>query len=450
MAAAQAKQALLGLASASLGVPVASLTVDKGVVSGGGKTVTYGQLIGGKLFNVIYTGTTLMAGQPPAKPVRATSRSASLDSRAYDIPPIVTGAHTYVQNVRVPGMLHGRIVRPRGQGAYGDGTNPVPVAVDKSSISHIPNVTDRAGGQLPRRRRAEGVRRDPGGRPAEGDVVDPAGDLPGREPLDGDAGVRQRRARRRRAIAAHDRRTSTQAMASAAKTYSGTFKYHYQMHAPIGPNAALADVTPTGAIIYTHVKDGYGTSRPKIAAVLGACRRHDAASGSSTTRARARSAAAPSTSTPASRRRSCRKAVGKPVRLQYMRWDEHGWDNYGPATLWDVKGGVDANGKLVALGRHQLGHGRVLDDADGVDDASVTGIALPTGSGSGPGRHDVLGDAVRHPEPADHREDRPGAEQLLQDVDAAGAERPADLLRQRAGDRPARVPGGAWTRTSSG
>ena len=43
--------------------------------------------------------------------------------------------------------------------------------------------------------------------------------------------------------------------------------YHYQMHAPIGPNVAVADVTPTGAIIYTHVKDGYGTSRPKIAAV---------------------------------------------------------------------------------------------------------------------------------------------------------------------------------------
>ena len=51
-AAAQAKQALLGLASTKLGVPVASLTVDKGVVSGGGKTVTYGELVGGKLFNV--------------------------------------------------------------------------------------------------------------------------------------------------------------------------------------------------------------------------------------------------------------------------------------------------------------------------------------------------------------------------------------------------------------
>ena len=62
MAAASAKQALLALAATSLGVPVASLTVSKGVVSGGGKTVTYGQLVGDKLFNVTYTGTTLLAG----------------------------------------------------------------------------------------------------------------------------------------------------------------------------------------------------------------------------------------------------------------------------------------------------------------------------------------------------------------------------------------------------
>ena len=147
-------------------------------------------------------------------------------------------------------------------------------------------------------------------------------------------------------------------MASAAKTYSNTFKYHYQMHAPIGPNAALADVTQSGAIIYTHVKDGYGTSRPKIAAVLGdpadldQPRPHRLLRGRELVRRRR----------PARRHRPVGgdpvQAVGKPVRVQYMRWDEHGWDNYGPATLWDVKGGIDANGKLVALGRHQHGHGR--------------------------------------------------------------------------------------------
>src|SRR4029077_13951908 len=53
----------------------------------------------------------------------------------------------------------------------------------------------------------------------------------------------------------------------------------------------------------------------------------------------------------------CSLAVGAPVRLQWMRWDEHGWDNYGPATMWDVKGGIDANGKLVAWDATSFGMG---------------------------------------------------------------------------------------------
>ena len=59
-AAATAYQALLKLASANLGVPVSSLSVSKGVVSGGGKTVTYGQLLGGKLFNVSMPGSLML------------------------------------------------------------------------------------------------------------------------------------------------------------------------------------------------------------------------------------------------------------------------------------------------------------------------------------------------------------------------------------------------------
>src|SRR5205085_10925144 len=58
------------------------------------------------------------------------------------------------------------------------------------------------------------------------------------------------------------------AMKSAAKTYGGTFKYHYQMHAPIGPNVAVADVTKDSAIIFSHVKNGYGNTRPQITAAL--------------------------------------------------------------------------------------------------------------------------------------------------------------------------------------
>ena len=379
MAAAQAKVALLGLASANLGVPVGSLTVSKGVVSGGGKTVTYGQLIGGKAFNVIYTGTTLLAGQPPAKPVQNYTQVGIARVPRYDIPPIVTGTTTYVQNVRVPGMLHGRIVRPRGQGAYGDGTNPVPVSIDASSIAHLP------GAQVVHVGNFLGVVA-----PKEFDAIQAAAQLKvtwstppaisavgnlwsGMRAFDS-AGKAPAR------IAALTGNVDT-AMASAAKTFAGTFTYHYQMHAPIGPNAAVADVTPTGAIIWTHVKDGYGTSRPKIAAVLQLPINNVRiiyAKGASSFGGGAQHVDTGESAAVMS------KAIGKPVRVQYMRWDEHGWDNYSPATLWDVRGGVDASGKLVAIDATSMGMASYSVTPAESMTSSITGIALPSGSGNGP------------------------------------------------------------------
>ena len=105
------------------------------------------QLIGDKLFNVTITGSRRRQRYDPRGVAarRARSRSASTSSsararRAIDIPAKVTGTYTYVHNIRVPGMLHGRVVRPRGQGAYGDGTAPKSLSVDESSIKHIPGV----------------------------------------------------------------------------------------------------------------------------------------------------------------------------------------------------------------------------------------------------------------------------------------------------------------------
>ena len=67
----------------------------------------------------------------------STRSSASTGMPRVDIPEKVSGTFTYVHNIRVPGMLHGRVVRPRGQGAYGDGTAPKVLSVDESSIKHI-------------------------------------------------------------------------------------------------------------------------------------------------------------------------------------------------------------------------------------------------------------------------------------------------------------------------
>ncbi|HEX4521200.1 MAG TPA: molybdopterin cofactor-binding domain-containing protein, partial [Gaiellaceae bacterium] len=345
-AAASAYQALLGLASTNLGVPVASLSVSKGVVSGGGKTVTYGQLIGDKLFNVEYTGTTLSAGQAPAKPVAQYTTVGIARPARYDIPSIVTGSKVYAANVRVPGMLHGRIVRPRGQGAYGAGSTPVPLTIDTSSIAHIPDV------QLVHVNNFLGVVA-----PKEYDAIQAAAQLkvawqtfPTVSPVGNFwQGMRAQDASGQIA-AKYSVNTGNvdSALAGAAKTVSATYKYHYQMHGPIGPNVAVADVNPTlqSAIIYTHVKDGYGTTRPKISTVLGyplnqvriVYYEGSSSFGGGAIHVDTGEAAA-----------IMSKTIGKPVRVQYMRWDEHGWDNYGQAMMFDGKGGVDANGNIVAL-----------------------------------------------------------------------------------------------------
>jgi CO/xanthine dehydrogenase Mo-binding subunit len=278
-------------------------------------------------------------------------------------------------------MVHGRIVRPRGQGAYGDGTNPVPVTVDPTSIAHIPNaqivhvgnflgvVAPKEFDAIQAAAQLKVAWSTPPTIAAVGNIfgswrrADSAGQVPAR-------------------IAAQSGGSVDAAMASAAHTWSNTFKFAYNMHAPIGPNAALADVSSTGAIIYTHVKDGYGTSRPKISAVLkmdpsrvrivyfkGASSFGGGAQHVDT----GESAAIMS------------QALGKPVRVQYMRWDEHGWDNYSPITMWDIRGGVDANGMLVALDGTSFGHASYSVTPTESMTSSVTGIALPTGSGSGPG-----------------------------------------------------------------
>ena len=116
-----------------------SLVVSKGVVSIDGhpsRSVTYGALLGDKPFNVKFTGTA------PQKPINRY-RLVGTSVPRVDIPDKASGKYVHMQHVRLPDMLHGRVVRPRGQRAYGDGAKPV--HVDESSIKDIPARVVRKG-----------------------------------------------------------------------------------------------------------------------------------------------------------------------------------------------------------------------------------------------------------------------------------------------------------------
>jgi CO/xanthine dehydrogenase Mo-binding subunit len=357
-AAATAKSALLDLAAANLGVAKASLTVKGGVVSGGGKTVTYGDLIGDKLFNVkipafsaagnATTPAQAVAGSPGTKPVSQYTIVGTSPPRI-DIPDKVTGKMTYVHNIRVPGMLHGRVVMPRGQGAYGDGTAPKVLSVDENSIKHIAGAkvvrfADFVGVVAEHEYSAIQAAAQLKVKWAEMPKISSSGNLwKGMRDLD-TAGTAPARI-------ALNRGNFDSAFKSASQTLQQSYKFHYTGHLPIGPHCCVADVTPGGARVFTNTQDAYGT-RQQVKDAL------DVVMGPNTlplNRIRLTYVEGSSVYGSAPYREAAQAAAmmsaltGKPVRVQFMRWDEHGWDNYGPAQMTDIRAGIDGSGNITAF-----------------------------------------------------------------------------------------------------
>jgi CO/xanthine dehydrogenase Mo-binding subunit len=369
-AAAYAKQTLLGFAAAQLAVPVSGLTVKDGVVSGGGKSVKYGDLLGGKLFNVTLPTTSLAPGVAPAKPVAQYTMVGTRVPRV-DIPDKITGAFTYMQNVRIPDMLHGRVVRPRGQAAYGTGA-PV-LAVDESSIRKIP------GARVVRKNDFVGVVAA-----NEYDAIQAAAQLKvtwkEAPTLPGSGNLwKQMRAQDAAGQTTNAIRASAgdvgPAFASAAKTVSSTFTFGYQTHGPIGPNCAIADVKSGSAFVMcstqwiqqTQYALGITLGMPSSqitvqywdgAGTFGASGYDDVAGAAAL----------------------MSQAVGKPVRVQFMRWDEHGYDTYGPGFVADVRAGIDASGKIVAYDHTAWAHPYVPYGGSGAQQTSreLSGQPIPT------------------------------------------------------------------------
>src|SRR5262249_35196994 len=263
-----------------------------------------------------------------------------------DIPAKVTGTYTYVHNIRLPGMLHARVVRPRGQGAYGDGTAPKVMSVDPKSVSHIPNVKVLQMGNF------LGVVA-----PREYDAIQAAAQLKGRwAPMRRMPGVANRGTQRRSQGAGGQTTPGRysnlgnvdSAISGAAHTVSQTYSMQYNGHLPIGPSCAVAEVTPDGARIFSNTQDAYN-SRGGIQAALALAGLKLPAEKIRVSYVEGSSVFGTAPYDDAAQSAAVLSYLAKaPVRLQFMRWDEHGWDHYGPAQLMDLRGGIDANGNVVA------------------------------------------------------------------------------------------------------
>ncbi len=351
-AAAYTYQALLDLAAEKLGVPKNKLSVTDGIVSGGGKSVSYGDLVknqqlkltipvSGELTSII--GLTI-EGNPPFRPV-SEYKVIGKSFKNSVIASKVAAKETWATDVRLPGMLHARVVHPKTLGS----TLVSAGQVDKTKF---PNSQVVVKGNL------VGVVA-----PTEWEAIQAAEQvanvtkwsewkgLPGNEKLY--KHLREEADWKSVAVTNGEanKGDAAAALASVRKKHSATYQLSYMKHAPIGPTMALADVKDDGTVhIYTHNQNPQEL-RGEIALMLGIKPDHvivHAYPGPGHYgRSNGGNAGAEDEAVILS------KALGKPVRVQWMRADDMQWSTQASAAFSDVQIAVDEKGKLAG---HQIDH----------------------------------------------------------------------------------------------
>ena len=248
-----------------------------------------------------------------------------------EIPFKATGRHPYVQDFTMPGMLHGRVIHPPAVSAK-------LLSVEEASIRAIPDVRvvrieNFLGVVAKDEWAAVRAARDLKATWGEG----PA--LPGSEALD--AYVRQSALDRDEAVV--NRGNSATAMAGAVKKLSATYYWPNQGHASLGPSCAIADVRDGGVTVWSSVQGSHGLrlNLAKIFAMPPAKVRVVYMDGAGCYGGNGNDDVAADAVL-------LSIAVGSPVRVQWMRQDEHGWDPKGPQQLLDMRAGLDAQGNIAA------------------------------------------------------------------------------------------------------
>ncbi|HEY3916808.1 MAG TPA: molybdopterin cofactor-binding domain-containing protein [Stellaceae bacterium] len=361
-AAAQARQTLLDLAAKRLDVSADKLTVTDGVVAvldAPAKKITYGQLVGGKFFNVtmkwngkIGNDLDVDGGAPLKKP--ADYKVVGTAPPRRDVKPkVFARPATYVTDIRLPGMLHARVVRPPVAGAEAK-------SVDESSIRSIPG--------------ARAVQKD--GyiavvAPKEWNAIRAAQQLKvdWSQPAPAFADPAQlydtiRKAPVRKRTVEKQTGSVDQAMQGAAKVVEADYEWPFQSHASMGSACAVAEMKDGVMTVWTgsqkphYARDGVAAllklPPEKVRAIWltgpGSYGRNDAGDA-------------------ALEAAFLAQATGKPVRIQGMRPEGITWDTKGPASVHHAKAGLDAAGKIIAYQFESKGFSRLDLDSNESDPA---------------------------------------------------------------------------------
>jgi CO/xanthine dehydrogenase Mo-binding subunit len=327
-AAATAREALLRMASTRLQLPLEELAVEGGTIrwrTDPLKYVDYGELIGGKTFHLSLNA--LARRRPPSD-----WRVLGTEVPRVELPDLVTGRFEFVHNVRVAGMLHGRVVRPPAVGAK-------LVRMNEASVKDIAGLVRVV------------VKKDFVGVVAE----KPWQAIQAAEKLHcewspGTGLVRQsdfydhlRRQKPTSDRLVVDSKDVEETLSKAARVVSATYRHPYQMHGSVGSSCAVADVRD-GKVTLWSASQAVHHLKQTAAMILGLSpddvrviyRMGSGCYGLNGADTVSYDAALMS------------QAVGRPVRVQLSRQDEMAWENYGYAYVIDQRLGLDSQGRILA------------------------------------------------------------------------------------------------------
>jgi CO/xanthine dehydrogenase Mo-binding subunit len=325
-AAATARQGLINLAAVQLKQPAENLDTADGAVipRAGGTGIGFGALVkGGRLDLAVDKNAKLKNPDDYAIVGKSLARP--------DLPAKLTGRHDYVQDIRIEGMLHARVIRPPAIGANLRNA-------DAASIAQIPGarivrVKDFLAVVAPRE--WDAIR---AGRVLRANWSE-AATLPGSENLFDT--VRNTPVARTENL----RNTGDTAaiFAQAPRVMTASYRWPIQSHASMGPSCAVADMRAGGGTVWT-ASQGTHRLRQVIAQLLGL----DAAKLRLIYKDGSGSYGGNGNDDVAFEAALISRELGQPVRLQWMREDEHGWDPKGPPQLLDLRAALDGKGEVLA------------------------------------------------------------------------------------------------------